>query len=563
MELTNEKIISYVENLITGVIAVEMIEGDASLNCIYCNYGLSRMLGYSEDEIGKYIKNLRYLILPDDLPLFDQGLKDTFKADGAVDIEIRTLNGDGNLRWLYIRSNLFSKVKDRYVIVATVTDVTERKTAEEELKAQAARMHIIESKNNDGIFDYNVKTDVLTLKYFDDNGLEKEIIVSDYVTKFDPSNVYPKDVEMYLGVFEQLMTSPKYESFEIKSRLLDGNYTSYKLNLSSIVGLEGYVTRIVGRFINLDKLAASMESALENNDASSDISPRDMIFNQLVNEPLMSKGWEKSMNYMIDKFQLTACAFFPPIRCQQRDIDFKIYGDLSHINSFADESSLKRALAEFQDLSRTVDKYTIIKANDADIHSLSFQTFMMDNGLETIAYYPMFKEDDYYGCIVLINPLIDKEELHFEEEEEIKKSILQTLNAIDTCLVQNDSFGLAPVNLFARLQTLDNMDQYIYIIDYDTKQLLFVNKRVLDVDVNCRLGKCGYVSILDDRVDVEKAEAYFKNLDVSDSHSSVTSEIFNYGIRLWVKATLSWFNLSDNHRICMMSGTDISNYFIG
>ena len=48
------------------------------------------------------------------------------------------------------------------------------------------------------------------------------------------------------------------ENISIKNSRFSGDFKEYDLTLSSIVGLEGYVTRIVGRFIDKDKL---MESA--------------------------------------------------------------------------------------------------------------------------------------------------------------------------------------------------------------------------------------------------------------------------------------------------------------
>ncbi|MBP5298561.1 MAG: PAS domain-containing protein, partial [Lachnospiraceae bacterium] len=152
MDNYQENIVSYIENLITGVCAFELKEGSYNLTCVYANEGLSRMLGYSQKDIDKYVKNIRYCILPEDIPVFDQGIRECLKADGAVNTEFRTITGKGELRWLYTRSNLYSKVGDTYTIIATVIDVTEKKTGDEELRAQAARMHLIDTVEKESIF---------------------------------------------------------------------------------------------------------------------------------------------------------------------------------------------------------------------------------------------------------------------------------------------------------------------------------------------------------------------------------------------------------------------------
>ena len=116
MKMDREILLSMVENFITGICIFEL--KGKQLTPLYTNEGLSRMLGYSQTEMERYLKNVRFSIIPDDLKIFEQAITDTLKADGPVDVEFRTVTGKGSIRWLQVRTNLYSKTDDSYIILS-------------------------------------------------------------------------------------------------------------------------------------------------------------------------------------------------------------------------------------------------------------------------------------------------------------------------------------------------------------------------------------------------------------------------------------------------------------
>lgn len=277
MEEKKDMVFSIVENLITGVCAFELNKG--RLTPVYTNEGMRRMLGYSQKEMERYLKNVRFSIIPEDLPVFEQGISDTLKADGPVDCEFRTVTGKGSLRWLMVRSNLYSKQGDTYVIVCVIIDVTERKTAEEELKLQAERLNLLTQTDRERILDYNAKTDVMTIRFPKKNGMNNEKILPNYIEHFQMSSFHPEDIEMFLEVFKGLLVSPKSEVFEVRNKRYDEDYVWYQMNLTSIAGVEGYVTRIVGRMVNIHetKMRELQLTTLANTDGLTQIYNRNAV----------------------------------------------------------------------------------------------------------------------------------------------------------------------------------------------------------------------------------------------------------------------------------------------
>ena len=249
MDLVMENFESMIDNVIAGICFFEYENG--KLTPFYVNGGMFRMLGYSKAQGMKLLNKVEMNIIPDDLQIFHQGIEDVLKDDGAIDIEFRTVTGSGGLRWLYVRANLYSREGSKYIIVAIVQDITERKSVEEELQQQAERLNILSQAEGGKIMDYNAKTDVMVIKSSREYDMAGEQILKNYLEHFDETMVYEDDLPYYKSIFRGLLVSPKNETVEYRTRRFDSDYKWYQLNLTSLLGSEGYVTRIVGRMVNI------------------------------------------------------------------------------------------------------------------------------------------------------------------------------------------------------------------------------------------------------------------------------------------------------------------------
>lgn len=249
IELNMESFGSMIDNIIAGICFFEYENG--RLTPIFINEGLFRMLGYSRTQGMKYLKKIEVSIIPEDMPSFRQAIADVLKDDGAVDVEFRTVTGSGGLRWLHVRGNLYAREGDKNIIVSVIQDISERKSVEEELQQQAERLHILSEAEGEKIIDYNAKTDVMVIKSSEEFGMAGETIQNKYMEKFDVPFIYEEDVAYYKSVMEGLLKSPKHDTIEFRTKRFDDDYTWYQANLTSLLGAEGYVTRVVGRMINI------------------------------------------------------------------------------------------------------------------------------------------------------------------------------------------------------------------------------------------------------------------------------------------------------------------------
>ncbi|MBD5486652.1 MAG: diguanylate cyclase [Lachnospiraceae bacterium] len=250
-DLSMENFGSMIDNVIAGICFFEYDGGNETMTPLFINEGMFRMLGYSRTQGMRFMKKVEMSIIPEDLRIYKQGIVDVLKDDGAVDVEFRTVTGSGGLRWLHVRGNLYSRKDIKYTILTIIQDITERKNIELELHRQAERLHILSEAEGEQIIDYNAKTDVMVFKSSSEYDLAGEQIQNRWMEHFADSTIHEEDMPYYRSIFRGLLTSPKHETVEYRTRRFDDDYTWYQANLTSLLGPEGYVTRVVGRLINI------------------------------------------------------------------------------------------------------------------------------------------------------------------------------------------------------------------------------------------------------------------------------------------------------------------------
>ena len=238
------------ENLLTGVAFLGLQED--KLEFLYMNRGGFRMLGYTPATGYKYLNNLVSLILDDDKPKFWQAIEDVLKDDGAVDLEMRTVTANGNLRWLQIRGNLYERTEERAVILCVFLDATDRKFVENELQAQSEWYQMLLKTEGEILADYNAKTDVLNLKTASAYGMESTRIEDKFISKMQAKPRKSAAEKRILEIMEEALKTPRVDMIELKTNMIKGGEDRwYRIHTSSIAGVDGFVTHVVGKVTDI------------------------------------------------------------------------------------------------------------------------------------------------------------------------------------------------------------------------------------------------------------------------------------------------------------------------
>lgn len=239
-----------VENILGGIGMFE-VDQDGKIKSLYLNNGFYRMIGYSRSEAERYLKNIMANIIVEDRQTLLQGIADVLKDDGWVEVEFRAVTKEGGIRWYQARANLYMRNEERSIIMAILLDATERKSMDEELALQAERLNLISQVEGEHIFDYNAKTDILVVKAVRRNTQVQDAILNDFFQKKHLENVYTDDRELLYEIMDNALKTAIRDTTEVRIQIGNADYEWYRLVFSSIIGNEGYVTRIVGRMTNI------------------------------------------------------------------------------------------------------------------------------------------------------------------------------------------------------------------------------------------------------------------------------------------------------------------------
>ena len=243
---------SIVNYFIGGICVFDIDSKDRRLKPLYINDGLYRMLGGNKDSINNIFRDLRLSIIPDDMPMFEQGLTDILADDGAAEFEFRIVNFDGSLMWLRFHGNLYSREGSSNIVIAVLLDCTEQKTIEEELKRQSDYMHLL--MDTDITFDFNCRTDVCIYRFTRTDALAHDSVIKGYHDKLPTLGIHEDDIGAYSEILESAMSHPHRDSLEFRSVGLinpSDDYRWYRADVVSILGKEGYVSHVIGHIVDI------------------------------------------------------------------------------------------------------------------------------------------------------------------------------------------------------------------------------------------------------------------------------------------------------------------------
>ncbi|MFN7944419.1 MAG: PAS domain S-box protein [Blastocatellia bacterium] len=135
------------------VYEVDLVRGETAVV-----YGLGRLLGYDPQTTGTNSEWWHSLIHPEDLPAHLAQLEKNLQRGGAYLSEYRVRHRNG--AWVIVQDNGLVITEDGAAIrmVGAVTDITQRKRAEERLRESEERLDLAVSATQLGIWDANLLT---------------------------------------------------------------------------------------------------------------------------------------------------------------------------------------------------------------------------------------------------------------------------------------------------------------------------------------------------------------------------------------------------------------------
>ena len=197
---------------------------------------------------------------------------------------------------------------------------------------------------------------------------------------------------------------------------------------------------------------------------------------------------------------------------------------------------------------------SVIHEYDINVDELRY--YFQSQGIRSLLYYPVTSQGKYQGAIVFEN--------HGDVQLEFSDSVMEELRSLFRILeahLLQLGFMDRLEDFVTRIEMMDNMDSYVYIVNTDTYELSFINKKLLMSSPDVKIGDICYKAI--QKRDTPCENCIFKNLHKKDKHARHTEEMFNYSLRSWNKVSASWLECKDRNALVMLNCVDISEYFMG
>ena len=196
---------------------------------------------------------------------------------------------------------------------------------------------------------------------------------------------------------------------------------------------------------------------------------------------------------------------------------------------------------------------SIIHEYDMTIEELRY--YFQSEGIKSMLYYPITSKGEFKGAIIFEN----HEDVQLEFENNIMEELRSLFRILEAHVLQ---IGLMDrlQDFATQIEMLDNLDSFVYIVNADTYELSFVNKKVLMQAPDVKIGDTCYKAI--QHRDSPCENCIFNQMK-RNPHERHTEEMFNYSLRCWCRCSAAWLECKDENALGLLNCIDISEYFIG
>jgi len=178
------------------------------------------ILGYRDDELPNLDSTFFGLIHPDDRAGVSESVQRHFEEGAAYNMEVRMQHKDGGYRWIHSQGEALRDAKGRPVrMVGTITDITDRKRVDEELRQFKTTL----DQTVDCVFMFDPAT--LRFFYANQGAINQVGYRTEELMSMTPVDLKPDfDESRFRGVIAPLLVGRSSSTyFETRHRHKDGH----------------------------------------------------------------------------------------------------------------------------------------------------------------------------------------------------------------------------------------------------------------------------------------------------------------------------------------------------
>ena len=205
---------------------------------------------------------------------------------------------------------------------------------------------------------------------------------------------------------------------------------------------------------------------------------------------------------------------------------------------------------------RLYDEYkdvTLLHFEDENLE-INIQEYMDSQKIKDLLFLPILKGEEFFGGVVFENQTDNIIDFQTETLQMLKRE----MHVIQS-YISNINSKRKNKEYISKLEMLDNIDAYVYIVDMNTYELTFVNRKSQKCSTLPQIGEKCYKIARNNETPCE--DCPFKEMNKDDAHASAVQEFYNYIARKWTKNLYSMLDTIENNGKCIIISVDINDYF--
>ena len=233
-------------------VGIQQCLGDQWFTITYVNAGFCSLFGYREEEIKTRFNNhFIEMIHPEDQQAVRRQFLEQISASGVLELEYRVITKQGQIAWILEKCRVVTGGDGREYLNCVLTDITQVKQAQEELRLSMERYQIILNQTNDIIFQWDILQDRITYSPNWEKLFGYEPVNASGLAQ-TASHILPEDVPHFMKLRDSIAGGTPYGEAEIRIAKGAGTYAWCRIRATTQFDGEGRPVKAVGVILDID-----------------------------------------------------------------------------------------------------------------------------------------------------------------------------------------------------------------------------------------------------------------------------------------------------------------------
>lgn len=227
---------------------VQICKYEEGFPILYASKGFVELTGYCQEELdslfgGRHIG----LVFQPDLELLQTQIAHQLKTDVNFSVEYRLVHKSGRIVWVIDKGKLIPAVDGTAKVQCILTDITEQKVIEEELRLSQKRYEIAMMLSEVSMFEHNIVTKDLIL--FENDVMTygvTEVVPNGVETFVATGIVEPESADVFRAMYQRIYDGEPTARCYVKAKDVNNVIHDVELTLNSIYDSDGKPVRAIG-----------------------------------------------------------------------------------------------------------------------------------------------------------------------------------------------------------------------------------------------------------------------------------------------------------------------------